>query len=349
MAHWAAERHLFNAYGPTEATVWATVATCRPDDDGITIGKPVTNVTCAILDESGNPQPVGARGELHLGGRGLARAYHARPALTAARFVPDPYSSAAGARLYRTGDLARYRDDGAIEFLGRLDAQVKLRGFRIEPDEIEAVLAGHPHIRVAAVMPRAEAGDDPHLVGYLVFEDGQTVAEEALRHFLETKLPAFMIPARFVPLTEMPRLPNDKIDRRRLPQCQAADLPQGKPYVAPRNDLEASLCAIYAQVLEREQVGIHDDFFELGGHSLLATRTASMIAAELRVDMAVNAIFDHPTAALLAGHITDQRIATSAGDDLEALLADLDNLSDEEASRALARERTTNAAGGVDD
>jgi amino acid adenylation domain-containing protein len=287
---------LVNHYGPTEATVVASAGRVDAGGTPPSIGRPIANTTVYILDRHGNPVPIGVPGELYVGGVGVARGYVNRAALTAERFVPDPFSGAAGARLYRTGDRCRYLSDGNLEFLGRVDHQVKVRGFRIEPGEIEACLAGHEKVRDAVVM--AAGGDrDKRLVAYVVSDDAPTTTE--LRAHVADTLPGHMVPAQFVVLDELPLTPNGKLDRAALP------VPGGRPeldaaYAAPRTPTEEILAGIWSDVLGVERVGLHDDFFELGGHSLVATQVAARVRAGLGVELPVRALFELPTVAALA-------------------------------------------------
>ncbi|MBX8549945.1 amino acid adenylation domain-containing protein [Pseudomonas cichorii] len=264
---------LFNLYGPTEAAIDVTHWTCMPDDTlSVPIGRPIDNLKTHILDDGLLPAARGAAAELYLGGVGLARGYHQRAALTAERFVPDPFS-ADGGRLYRTGDLARYGDDGVIDYAGRIDHQVKIRGLRIELGEIEARLNEHPGVREAHVID-IDGPNGKQLVAYWVANEGAQDANE-LRTCLNTLLPDYMVPTHFVAVDVMPLTANGKLDRKALPKPDASQLQQG--YVAPRTELEERLAALWADVLKVERVGLNDNFFALGGHSLLAVSLAGRI------------------------------------------------------------------------
>ncbi len=258
---------LWNMYGPTETTVWSTCARITDTSNGITIGKPIANTTVYVLDERNHLCPDGVPGELCIGGDGVALGYWNRPELTAERFIPDPYSSAAGARLYRTGDLVRQGGDGLLEHLGRLDFQVKIRGFRIELGEIETNIATYPSVREAVVIAREDVPGDQRLVAYVVPRDGEISAADLKQH-LSHHLPPYMVPSAFVMLDALPLTPNAKIDRRALPAPGHSDLLQ-KEYVAPQTATEELLAGIWGEVLGLKRVGVHDNFFELGGHSLL--------------------------------------------------------------------------------
>ncbi|MEU9191158.1 amino acid adenylation domain-containing protein [Streptomyces sp. NPDC048484] len=289
---------VWNMYGPTETTIWSTCEQLTADGP-VLLGTPVANTRVLVLDERLHPAPVGVAGELFIGGDGVVRGYGGRSALTAERFVADPFA-ADGSRLYRTGDLARRLPDGNLEFLGRVDHQVKVRGFRIEPGEIEAALAAHPGVR-AAVVTASGDGTDRRLVAHLVAADPRTgvPAAAALREHLRRAVPEFMVPAVFTELAELPLTPNGKVDRAALPD-PSGERRGAAAYVAPATPVEELLAAIWAEVLDIERVGADDDFFELGGHSLLATRLISRIRTVLRADVPLAALFDRPTVARLA-------------------------------------------------
>jgi amino acid adenylation domain-containing protein len=285
---------LHNLYGPTEASIEVTWWPSAAEDPGpsVPIGRPIANTQTYILDAELLPVPVGVRGELHLGGVQVARGYGGRAALTAERFVPDPFAS--GVRLYKTGDLARWRPDGAIEYLGRLDHQVKVRGFRIELGEIETVLSELEEVREAVVVAREDVPGDTRLVAYVVATNPEGLDVETLRRRLEAKLPDYMVPSAFVRLESLPLTSSGKVNRGELPcpRIERAPAPEG-----PRDPLDERLCAIFAAVLGVDRVGVHDDFFALGGHSLLAIRIVSRVRDELGFDVALRDVFDCPTIA----------------------------------------------------
>ncbi|HWW77528.1 MAG TPA: amino acid adenylation domain-containing protein, partial [Pyrinomonadaceae bacterium] len=295
---------VINGYGPTEAT---TFTTCHPmpDADGVgvnvPIGRPIANTRVYILDERMSPVGVGMTGELYAGGDGLARGYFNQPALTAERFVPDPFSADGGGRLYRTGDTARYLEDGRIEFLGRADGQVKVRGYRIETGEIEAALGEHRAVRETVVVARAEpVGGDKRLVAYVVAADAETVDPAELRRHLRGRLPEYMVPSTFVTLDALPLSPNGKVDRRALPE-PGHDRSQTAPaFVAPSTGMEELLGALFGEVLGLERVGADDNFFESGGHSLLATQLVSRLRQALGVEVPLRELFERPTVRGLA-------------------------------------------------
>jgi amino acid adenylation domain-containing protein/non-ribosomal peptide synthase protein (TIGR01720 family) len=307
---------LANIYGPTEATVYATAwyqctegRLCNVErSEGVLqcippIGAPRANIRAYVLDGALRPVPPGVAGELYLAGVGLARGYLNRPGLTAERFVANPFGEP-GSRLYRTGDLVRWRDDGEIDYLGRADEQVKVRGYRIELGEITAALAAQPGVAHAAVVVREDRPGDKRLVGYVVGENGD---EDALRAALGERLPEYMVPSAIVSLDALPLNPSGKLDRRALPAPERRTEVGGR---APRTDVEATLCALFAEVLGVEQVSIDDDFFDLGGHSLLATRLVNKVRATLKTGLGVRALFDAPTVAALAEALTSADQAT---------------------------------------
>ncbi|TBV12878.1 non-ribosomal peptide synthase/polyketide synthase, partial [Stutzerimonas kirkiae] len=292
--------HLFNAYGPTEAVVTPMLweADSEVFDGYAPIGRPVGRRCAYVLDEGLSPLPLSVSGELHLGGEGLGRGYHERPALTAERFIPDPFDSSeqGGGRLYRTGDLTRYRTGGVIEYAGRIDHQVKIRGFRIELGEIEAQLQAHEAVREAVVIDIEEA-IGKQLAAYLVTDtdlsndpDWQATLRSTLRDYLKESLPDYMVPAHLVFLEAMPLTPNGKLDRKALPKPDASQLQQ--EYVAPRSELEQRIASIWAEVLKVEQVGLSDNFFELGGHSLLATQVISRLRQALDIELPLRTLFE---------------------------------------------------------
>ncbi|MBV9689957.1 MAG: amino acid adenylation domain-containing protein [Ktedonobacteraceae bacterium] len=299
---------VYNLYGPTECTILATWMRLPPAEDGTLppIGRPIANTQIYLLDERLEPMPIGAVGELYIGGSGLARGYLNRPELTAERFIPHPFSQQVGALLYRSGDLARYRHDGIIEYMGRIDHQVKVRGFRIELGEIEAILLQHPAVTTALVQTRENERGEKQLVAYLVPKQQQRLDKGNIRRFLHQKLPEYMVPTVIILLNTLPLMPNGKIDYRALPSESERYI----PYEAPRTDLETMLTTIWAQVLQikledGQSLGIHDNFFELGAHSLLAAQAILRINKLLRIRLPVRSIFDAPTIALLARYIED--------------------------------------------
>ncbi|WP_439957803.1 amino acid adenylation domain-containing protein [Micromonospora echinofusca] len=334
---WAATglpgRFLVN-YGPTEATVTCLLHPVTGDLPGerveaaLPIGRPVPGTRAYVLDGAGRPVPVGVPGELHLGGVRLARGYHRRAALTAEKFVPDPFGTEPGGRLYRTGDLVRYLPDGSVEFLGRIDQQVKLRGFRIELGEIEAVLAGHPSVRAVAVVARDLHPGDRRLVAYLVGHDDDSPPDvPALRLLAADRLPDYMCPSVWMLLPELPLTPSRKVDRRALPAPQVDRSELERSYLAPRNDTEEIIAGLWAELLGVDKVGVHDDVFLLGAHSLLVTRVLARICAVFAVDVPLRRLFEATTVAALADVVhaaVADEIAQLSDDEVDALLAQPD-------------------------
>jgi amino acid adenylation domain-containing protein len=299
---WAPGRCLINAYGPTETTVWASFHLCRADESGNPpIGRPIANARLYVLDRDREPAPVGVAGEIYIGGAWVGRGYLNRPKLSDERFVRDPFAGAALARMYKTGDLGRYREDGAIEFLGRNDHQVKVRGFRIEPGEIEAQLVQHPLVHDAVVLARADHAGEKRLVAYFTRVPRTTdepLGAETLRAFLSAQLPQHMVPAAYVPLETLPLTANGKLDRKALPDPDVEAYATSE-YEAPIGRVEISLARIWAEVLKVERVGRRDHFFQLGGHSLLTVSLIERMRQEsLHADVRV--LFMTPTLAEFA-------------------------------------------------
>ncbi len=310
---------LFNLYGPSEDTTYSTFALIQKDAAGPPpIGHPITQTQAYLLDSHLQLVPVGVSAELHLGGTGLARGYLHRPDLTAEKFIPDPFSNQPGSRLYKTGDLARYRSDGSIEFLGRMDSQIKLRGFRIELTEIEAVLREHNSVHEALVIVHEDKAAEKQLVAYVTAQSQADLDYSTLRHYLQKQLPHYMVPSTFVLVEAFPLNANGKIDRRALPHPNNAGLKQAFLPVAPRTPMEEALVAIWSAVLRRETVGIYEDFFELGGHSLLATQVILRLRELLQRTLPLRVIFEAPTIASLA-----QRLTSSTQEELGLTLPPL--------------------------
>jgi len=328
---------LHNLYGPTEAAIDVTFWKCVPDSrrSSVPIGRPIANTQIYVLDEELNPVPVGVRGELHIGGVGLARGYFNRPHLTAEKFIPNPFGEA-GTRLYRTGDLVRFLPGGEIEFISRLDHQVKLRGFRIELGEIEMALIDIAGVLEAVVLVKTEI-NDKHLVAFIVLVPGSPLNSIDLRSRLGSRLPEYMIPTTFVMLDKIPLTPNGKIDRGQLLAMEVLKTARIAAYVAPRTPVEAMLAEIWSEVLGVERVGVDDNFFELGGHSLMATRIATRVRVKLNTEISLALLFDRvPTVAEMAKAIEENYIDQAEPEELSQMMKELGELSDEEVRMLLA-------------
>jgi amino acid adenylation domain-containing protein len=306
---------LINLYGASEVSdvvSWHEADRTSLAHASVPIGRPVSNTRVYLLDQYMQPVPMGVPGELYVGGAGLTRGYLNRPELTTTRFLPDCFSKEKNALLYRTGDLARYLPDGNLEFLGRTDDQIKIRGCRIEPREVELALERHPVIRQAVVVAQQTLPDEPTLVAYLVVVGAPSPSAKALRDFLRPLIPDFMLPSAFVVLEKLPLTPSGKVDRRALPAFNRQRPHLDESFEGPRNALEELLTEIWGTLLGIEQIGIHDSFFELGGHSLLAMRLLSRIRAATDVDVPLLRFFETPTVAGVATFIEPRRTATPA-------------------------------------
>ena len=343
----SAECAVLNHYGPTESTVGCCTFNVRENDVSswspatVPIGRPIANDEMYILDQRLQPVPVGIPGELCVGGAGLANGYFNQPQQTAERFIAHPFSRDSSARLYRTGDLARFLPDGNVEFLGRIDQQAKIRGFRVEPAEIEAVLKQHPAVRQAVIVPYADQAGDRRLAAYFIAPSLPSVEE--LRNFLLGQLPDYMVPSTFVAVASIPLTPNGKIDVRALPSPEES---QSKPlheFIAPRNPAEEKLVEIWKQVLKIPDVSIDANFFELGGHSLLATQIISRIRGAFRVQVPLHSFLETPSIIGLAEKIASCPPAESEEEEMARLLKELEGISDEEAERLLAAEAERHA------
>jgi acyl-coenzyme A synthetase/AMP-(fatty) acid ligase/acyl carrier protein len=317
-ARWRGEYRLLNAYGPTEATVCASIAVLDPDGEGErapSIGVPMANTRVYVLDAQLRPVPAGMTGELFIAGVGVARGYGRRADLTGERFVADPFA-ADGTRMYRSGDQVRWLADGRLEFVGRADDQVKIRGFRVELGEIETVLAGHAALRAAVVTVEGVEGDR-RLVAHVVPADQEEgiPAVGELRAFVGERLPGFMVPSVFVELAALPLTPNGKVDRAALRVLDGATrAATGEGYVAPGSETERVLAEMWAELLGVERVGVDDNFFDLGGHSLLATQVVSRVRAVFGVDLPLASVFDRPTVAAIAVIVGSGAAAEGAED-----------------------------------
>lgn len=306
VARWQPGRKFINAYGPTESTVCATMNTCVDSEQKPSIGRPIDNVRIYLLDEQMQPVPVGVAGELHIAYDGLARGYINRPELSAEKFIPNPFADEAGSRLYKTGDRARYLPDGQIDFLGRIDNQVKVRGYRIEPGEIEQVFKQCPMVLDIAVIVREDTPGDKRLVAYVVAQPGRTLDASELRSFGKEKLPQYMIPAAFVSLPALPLTPNGKVDRRALPAPDKSDVRTDAPYLPPQTELEHIVSDIWQHVLQLDHVGLNDNFFDLGGHSLLMVQVQGRLRTALQRSIPITDLFKYPNVSDLVAYLSDK-------------------------------------------
>ena len=299
---------VINEYGPTEATIgcstysFSTLGLHEFTQNEVPIGKPVSNAKIYILNNNQELSPIGVKGEICIGGAGLARGYLNLPDLTNEKFIKDPFSEEAGARLYKTGDLARWLPDGNIEYLGRIDDQVKIRGYRIELGEIESVISQSGLVQQAVVLAKEDNSGNKRLVGYVV--PSGTFDKQAVQNYLGTKLPEYMVPGLWVELESIPLTANGKIDKKALPDPELTDMVN--EYVAPRNETEAKLAEIWQELLEVDEIGIEDNFFDLGGHSLLAIRLVSAVRKAFGAELPMNDVFDYPTISLLAARLSEE-------------------------------------------
>jgi natural product biosynthesis luciferase-like monooxygenase protein len=299
---------IVNMYGPTETTIWSSTHRVEQADRAIAIGRPIANTQIYILDRHLQPLPYGLAGELYIAGAGLASGYYNHPDLTAERFIPDLFGQNGGARLYRTGDLARYLEDGNIEFLGRIDQQVKVRGFRIELEEIEAVLNQHQGVAEAVVTVREDASGDKRLVAYLVPAPREPQNDEQLEAFLRQKLPDYMIPSSFVMLDKLPLTSNGKVDRKGLPAAEGIRKQLKSEYTQPKGELEQLIAGVWGRALNLDKVGREDNFFDLGGHSLLMAQVHGQLTQALNQNLPLIKMLEHPTVSSLARFLSHEQV-----------------------------------------
>jgi amino acid adenylation domain-containing protein len=332
---------LVNTYGPTETTVVATVCDLAmmtnepPINNEVPIGRPLRNTLVYVLDPDLRPVPIGVPGELYIGGAGVARGYLHRPELTAEKFITNPFGDARAPRLYKTGDVVRYRSDGNIEFLSRLDNQVKIRGFRVEAGEVEQAIRSHARVSDVIVLVQEDAAGEKRLVAYVVAAQAKQPTTTELREFLSTRLPAYMLPSAFVVIESFPLLPNGKINRQALPSFKQERPTLDAAFAPPRSPLEESVARVWREVLKKEQVGIRDNFFELGGHSLLGAKLISNLRRSLHCELSLIDVFQSPTIERLTEVIYQRQTENAAEEELGVLLAELQNLSDDEAQQRL--------------
>ena len=333
---------LLHVYGVTEVAVTSTVYPIPADlvDEAglpeIPIGRPMANTEVYLLDDRLQPTPLRIPGEMYLGGVGLARGYLNRPDLTAERFVPSSFGIQPGSRLYRTGDLARSSPEGCLEFIGRIDRQIKIRGHRIEPVEIESVLMQLPSVSECVVVARGDEPDDRRLVAYLVLKEGEAETALELRRFMKQRLPAYLVPSSFVILESLPLSPHGKVDRQALPPPGIYDVDLGGEYVAPSTPIEEDVARIFGAALGIDDVGIYDDFFDLGGHSLLVTQVVSRVNSAFQIELPVRALFDAPTVSGIVAAIVESQVGQSEDNVLSQMLAELELLSDDEVDAAFS-------------
>lgn len=295
---------IFNMYGPTETTVWSTTKKLARSAGSVPIGRPIANTRTYVADEHGMLAPIGAVGELYIGGAGVARGYWRRPELTADRFVANSFEPEQSGKIYRTGDLVRYRDDGEIEFVGRTDHQVKVRGFRIELGEIETVLGAYPAVHEAVVVARRDQADNPVLAAYVVAKNGLTISARELKSYARQKLPEYMIPATISFLSAMPLTPNGKTDRMALPNLNFNSVKNSVVPEQASTELERVITELWQDALGLENIGLKVNYFDLGANSLNVAEVAASLRQRLKREIPLTDFFAYPTIAALAAHLT---------------------------------------------
>ncbi len=303
---------LFNMYGPTETTIWSATHQVKGSERVIPIGRPIANTQIYILDARLQPQPIGVAGDLYIAGDGLSRGYFHRPDLTAERMIPDPFSSKPGGRMYETGDLARFLADGSVEFLGRADYQVKVRGFRIELEELEAVIGEHEAVQDVVVVARDDTPGDARLVAYVVAKQSRALSATELRNLAKAKLPDYMVPSIFLTLDALPLTSNGKVNRKALPDPAGVRPHVETTFIAPRGELEKKIARVWQRVLKLEKIGVNDNFFDLGGHSLLMVQVHNQLREALGRDLPLVRLLEHPTISSLAKHLANEQGRTVA-------------------------------------
>jgi acyl-coenzyme A synthetase/AMP-(fatty) acid ligase/acyl carrier protein len=347
MTRWAPGRRFCNGYGPTEATVCATIAEslsahAAAPNGAPPIGRPVSNTRVYVLDVRGDPVPTDVAGELFIGGVGLARGYLGRPDLTAEKWVPDPFGPDSGSRIYKSGDWVRWLRDGNIEFLGRIDHQVKIRGFRVELGEIEAVLGEHSDIETAVVLAQSDDLAGIQLVAYVTPKQNRVLPVNTLRRFLQERLPAHLVPAHFVQVNELPLTRSGKVDRRQLANMRARFSPSESVYVAPSKRIERLIATVWQEVIGVERAGIHDNFFELGGHSLMMVIIHSKLEQLLERELSMMDLFEHPTVSALAQYLsrdTIEEVSAEGTDGVEQRRRGRDRLQQQFKQRREAKQQ----------
>ena len=329
---------LMNMYGPTETTIWSSCHTVTESNGTVPIGRPVANTQFYVLDSRFQPVPVGVTGELFIGGAGVTRGYLGRPELTAERFVSNPFADDGNSRLYRTGDRVRYHEDGALEFLGRTDRQVKVCGHRIELGEIEAVLGEHDTVRDCVVLARDDLPGGVRIVAYHVSRHDKAPTDAELKEFVARTLPEIMIPTDFIRLNAFPLTPNRKIDRLALPKPLTARSEEGGTLDQSEQPIETIVAEIWSEVLGLGSVGLNDNFFDLGGNSLSTVHIASRIRSRFQVELPLRTFFAAPTVAGIAGEVETRLLEQTGGEALKELLDEIDGMSDQEARAEVERE-----------
>jgi acyl-coenzyme A synthetase/AMP-(fatty) acid ligase/acyl carrier protein len=318
--------NILNMYGPTETTIWSSVHKLDDTEENIPIGKPITNTTMFILDNHNQPLPIGVPGELFIGGEGVVRGYFQRPDLTSERFIQLQLNgNDKNYRLYKTGDLACFRNNGVIDFLGRIDHQVKIRGYRIELGEIETALEKLKNVREAVVIAREDTDGNKNLVAYVVPTSSSNPTVLELRNFLKELLPEYMIPSTFIFIKELPLTPNGKVDRKALPAPDIARPDFAEEFLVPRTHTERTLAELWSSVLGIEKIGVLGNFFELGGHSLSAVQITLKIHQHFNVDISLRTFFQSHTLEELASAVEERLLEKASGEDLEQLLNELEN------------------------
>ncbi|MDJ0838008.1 MAG: amino acid adenylation domain-containing protein [Acidobacteriota bacterium] len=334
VALWSPGRRFYNAYGPAEGSVWCSGSfvegSQRPH-----IGRSIANARIYLVDPHCRPVPIGVLGELLIGGFQVTRGYLGRPEVTAQAYIPDPFSGESGSRVYKTGDLARYLPDGNIEFVGRVDHQIKIRGIRIELGEIEAVLGNHPDIRENVVLAREDTPGEKRLCAYIVCQDNHVLNTTEIYTYLREKLPENMIPSTFILMRELPLTPNGKLDRKALPAPDSSRPNLADKYIAPSSPLEKVMAQIWREILGYDEIGVHDNFFELGGHSLFATQAISRINETLLVNLLIVNLFDMPTIAELATVVKDNDPEPQRVEKTAELLIKLAEMGEDEVDNML--------------
>jgi len=332
---------LLNQYGASEVNDVACHRTLAEERKGwgVAVGRPILNTRIHVLDGEMRPSPVAVVGEVYVGGPGLARGYLNDPGLTAERFVPDPMSVEGGARLYRMGDQARVRGDGELEYVGRSDDQVKVRGMRVEMRGVEATLREHPVVREAVVAARAGGDGEERLIGYVTLKEGAEVSAAELRKYLRGRLPEYQAPAVIVRLEEMPRTANGKVNRRALPTPDQASEEEERRSEGPRGPVEEVLVGIWRDVLGVERVGVQDNFFDLGGHSLLATKLIARVVKIFRIDLPLGKLFERPTVAEMAKALIEREEKTGQTETIARALKKIKSMSSDEMEQIIQKKR----------